>query len=348
MIGKIFENEMISRIAENFVHAPHKIGGTHESDAELIDLGEESPYLLAITTDALVEEVITGLYQEPYLMGWMLAMVNFSDLAAVGADPLGLLISLNFPFSEENSFINHLTKGISDACRKVDSFVLGGDTNFSREVLLSGCGVGLVPKNHKITRIGCGPGDRLYLSYQAGKGNFFGFLKFSGHDHAISDDFFKPIARIKEGKIIRRFATCSMDTSDGVLHTLDQLMRLNHCQFVLDTEWEKILDLKALHVLQAQRIPSWLLLAGFHGEFELCFAVKPEKESEFLDTARKIDWSPVRIGEICSGTGIKFRSNKGLIEIDTAYIRNLSQEASQNPEKYIKELIDYALTLDIQ
>lgn len=347
MTEEIRENEMIGRIVEKFIHAPHKIGKIQETDAELIDLGEESPHILAITTDSLVEEVETGLYQDPYFMGWMLAMINFSDLAAVGAEPLGLLICLNLPFSKEDDFISNLTKGISDACEKVNSFVLGGDTNSCKEVLMSGCGVGLVPKENTITRVGCKPGDKLYLTYPAGKGNFFGFLKFSGQNQAIPDNFFEPIARIKEGKIIRNFASCSMDTSDGVLHTLDQLMRLNDCQFILETEWEKILNHTALHALQAQNIPSWLLLAGVHGEFELCFAVEPERESEFLKAAKKINWVPVFIGKVFEGSGIKFRSQKGLMDVDTAYIRNLSQKANQDPKKYIKELINYALKLDL-
>ena len=49
--------------------------------------------VIAITTDSIVKELKTGLYSDPYTIGWMTVLANASDLAAVGPEPSGILIS---------------------------------------------------------------------------------------------------------------------------------------------------------------------------------------------------------------------------------------------------------------
>lgn len=347
MMDKIFENREIDKIARNFLKAPHKIGKIHEADAEIIDLGVNAENYLAITTDALVEEVRSGLYDDPHFIGWMLAMVNFSDLAAVGADPLGLLLSISYPPNGNEKFITKFARGVSDACQALQTYVLGGDTNQGEDLLLSGCAVGLVPKQSALTRMGAKVNDRLYITYPAGLGNVFAFLKLSQMNFLLPGSFYKPVARIKEGRLIRNYANCCMDTSDGVLHTVDTLMRLNGLQFVLYDNWARIVHPMASRITRLKKIPSWLVLAGIHGEYELVFTVSPEKEQDFLDAAKKVGWTPLMIGEVYEGVGICVKNSDSLISLDTAAIRNLSEQAGSDPQSYVKQLIHMAETSGI-
>jgi len=347
MMKDILENVMIEKITWNFLKAPHKKNDIHEADAELIDFGNGSEKYLAITTDALVEEIESGLYDDPYLIGWMLAMVNFSDLAAVGAEPLGLLVSISYPSNQNEAFMAELTKGISDACQRLNTFVLGGDTNQGKELFLSGCAAGLVPRNSTITRVGVKPKDKLYISGPAGLGSIFAFSRLSKQNFKLPESFYQPVARIAEGKIIREFASCCMDTSDGVIHTIDTLMRLNHCQFIIKDDWNKILHPITLQVCRAQNLPPWLTLAAVHGEFELCFTVNPHNEEKFLQEAAKTGWAPILMGDVTRGKGVSIRTQERIIPIDTALIRNLSETAGADPQSYIKELLGIALKAEI-
>ena len=88
----ILENRMVEKLARAFRRSPAQLNCMNESDAEIISLGS-GDLKLAITTDSVVEEIASGLYNDAYMIGWMAATVNFSDLAAVGASPLGLLIA---------------------------------------------------------------------------------------------------------------------------------------------------------------------------------------------------------------------------------------------------------------
>src|SRR5512141_3471353 len=96
MNGAILENQMIERLARSFRRSPGQVNRLNESDAEIVRLGT-SDTRIAVTTDSIVEEIASGLYDDPRMIGWMAAMANFSDLAAVGATPLGLLVAETLP-----------------------------------------------------------------------------------------------------------------------------------------------------------------------------------------------------------------------------------------------------------
>lgn len=345
MSEQILENSYVDKIVAQFDVPRQRIHATHESDAELIELGKELPYFLAITMDSLCEEIASGLYRQPYLMGWMLATVNFSDLAAVGAQPLGLVISLNLPESVSETQIRELTRGINDACQQSNTFVLGGDTNSAPVTMLSGCAIGTVPRERSINRIGCRPGDRIYLTAPAGLGNAFAVQELLKQPLGID---YRPRARLKEGQIIRQFASACMDTSDGLIHTLDQLMRLNYTQMLIFDQWEKEIHPLASQLARRMGLPRWLMLAGFHGEFELCCTIPAAQESAFLKAAQEINWHPVLLGEVRPGEGMRIRNGHRETSIDSAFIRNLSAIASRDAREYIQNLIQYSQMIQSQ
>jgi thiamine-monophosphate kinase len=342
MMDLILENRRIDLIARNFLRPPHRLNDIHEADAELVDMGDQSEFLLAVTADALIEEVATGLYDDPSFIGWMLATANFSDLAAVGANPLGLLVMISTSPDHDETYLTRLAGGISEACHSLGTFVLGGDTNRGDTLTLSGCAIGLVPKNEILMRTGARPGDKVYLSGPAGLGAVYAFLRLSSRNTSPWNQFFKPTARIKEGRLIRKFASCAMDTSDGLIHTVDTLMRLNGCRFLLETRWEKTLHPAALEICRARHLPPWLALAAVHGEFELCFTIHPDKEKAFLAEAQKSGWLPIAIGEVTEGEGVSLKAAEKLIPLDTASIRNIAADAGADPKAYIESLFKIA------
>ena len=345
MLRDILENRLIDQLTRNYRPAPHRIHQTHEADAEILEIGEAAPFYLAVTIDSLCEEISSVLYRDPYFIGWMLVTVNLSDLAAVGAQPLGLVSSLNLPEDLPDEYLQNLTRGIADATEAANTYLLGGDMNSAPTLMLSACAVGTVPREEVVTRVGCQPGEYVFLSALAGLGNAFALQQFGGDPHPIP---YQPRARIREGTLIRRYASTCMDTSDGVIHTLDQIMRLNHCHITLHSDWEHILHPLAMETCRRSGIPPWLMLAGFHGEFELCYTLPREREAAFREAAKAIGMQPVLLGEIRSGEGLSIQAGKEEIPIDSAYIRNLSRIAGKNPQQYIRELMAYAQTLQLE
>ncbi len=338
------EGSIIERFTRSQSRAPNQINQLHESDAELVDIGAECGELLAITSDSIAEEIASGLYDAPWLMGWMTAMANFSDLAAVGAKPLGLLTAVTLPKDVDSEFVDELGAGIAAACQHSETFVLGGDTNFADNLGLTASAVGMVPRGKQMMRTGCSIGDKLFLSGPAGAGNAFAFMRLMGGQSDTS--FFRPAARIAEGIELREFASCCMDTSDGVLVTLDTLIRLNRCRFVIREEWEQILYPEALKLCQRLELPPWAALAGIHGEYELCFCVKAERERPFLARAETVGWRPILLGEVVERAGIFFERGEKALPLNLDSYRDLSNGVSANPIEYIKALSDCARAME--
>lgn len=318
MIDDVKENKLLGALARGFARSPRQVNALHESDAELVRLpGMDA--LLAVTVDAIEEEIELGLYADPFLIGWMAVTVAVSDLAAVGADPLGVLVVEALPPDLEDTARDQLQQGIEAACTAYDAPVLGGDTNSASPLHVAGVAVGLVPSDAFLTRLGARPGHALCTTGPLGSGSAFAALRRLGRTPSFS---FRPCARLDAGRRLRGRAACCMDTSDGALATIDQLMRLNDVGFRLHgpDDW---LHPAAREVAQQLDVLPWMMLAGLHGEFELLFCLPDDALPALQAAAAEDGWAPLRIGTVIETPRIELDTGDGVLDLDTGAIRDL-------------------------
>jgi hypothetical protein len=83
-------------------------------------------------------------------------------------------------------------------------------------------------------------------------------------------------------------------------------------------------------------------LAAVHGEFEVCFTIRPDRENDFLSAAGAEGWSPVFIGSVDEGLAVSIRRGEGRVPLDTALMRNLAASAGADPQAYIGKLLEIA------
>ena len=152
---------------------------------------------------------------------------------------------------------------------------------------------------------------------------------------------YKPAAQIEISKIISKYASASMDTSDGLISTLDQLMRLNDVGFEITEKCEKIINDEALIYSKKLNIPSWLLLAGQHGEFELVFTIPQNLNQKFLTDAERNGFYPLKLGKVIQPKEVRLKLYSQLIPIDSEFIRNLPSETKGDVNHYLKLLLEY-------
>ncbi len=335
-LNEIKENEIINNLISGYLRSPNQLNKPHESDAEIIQV---KGLKLALTTDSISEEISTGLYDDHWLLGWMIVTVNMSDLAAVGAEPLGILISEIIPGDTNTKNMQQLRKGISDACKRYNTFILGGDTNEGERLILTGTAIGIINNQKILSRIGCKPGELLYSSGKLGAGNAYAVSKLISEQKSFTS--YKPEAKTGLSRIISKYASVCMDTSDGLFSTLDQLMRLNAAGFELTVCINKLIDDDSLKYARNLNIPSWLLLAGQHGEFELIFTVPESSNGAFLKEAEVNLFKPVFIGKVIPERDIRMKIYEKLISIDSAFIRNLPYSSNGNIKLYMEKLLEY-------
>ncbi len=336
---EIFENAGIASWVKHFLHAPHQFNQPHEADAELIELPGDPDHYLAVTTDTLAEEIIMGLYRDPYTMGWVTVMACLSDLAAVGAKPLGLVVSISIESNRDEAFNNSIAQGMEDACRTLGIYILGGDTNLTPTISLTGCAFGLVPKKNVMTRCGFQPGDEVFITGNVGTGNALGMMRLTEIPEDIfPEKLYRPVANIKEGLILKKYVGCCMDTSDGLLTTIDQLMRINGFGFIIECNWEKILAPEVLELCNKTKTPPWFMIAGPHGEFELLFAISAKDKDKTTSQLKSEGINPIRIGRVQKTPVVSLALPSGRkVNIDMALVRNLLQTVEGDLDRYVRE-----------
>ena len=330
-------------MASGYHRHPAQLNSLFGSDAELLRLEECGGNVIALTTDGIVEEIQQGLYSGPFLIGWMTVVASLSDLAAVGARPEGVLLQFNLPPNLEEAFLEGLQKGAEAACRACGAYVLGGDLNTAAQLSTAGTALGVIPSGKVLSRRGCREGNLLYTTAPLGLGTAFAFERvFGGEAPGIT---YQPKPRIKEGQMIRGFASACIDTSDGLIPGLSQLAFVNDIGFEISTSFSEALHPQARQLATQAGLPFWIMAAGPHGDFELLFTIPPELKTEFLEAARPMPWKPLFLGTVVE-EGLVFDPGHGSPARTEAWqIANLFEEAGGQPQAYLESLMAFHQTL---
>lgn len=187
-----------------------------QDDVAVLEIGGTR---LVLTSDTMVEDVHFLTFDPPADIGWKLAAVNLSDLAAKGARPLGCL--LNYALSGDDAWDAAFLEGLGDALSRHAMPLLGGDTvsmprGAPRSYSLTAIGEarGPVP-----VRGGARAGDRLYITGPVGDAG--AGLDLLRADPAAAgplvDAYRRPRPRLAEGTLLAPYVHAMMDVSDGLL-----------------------------------------------------------------------------------------------------------------------------------
>jgi thiamine-monophosphate kinase len=174
-----------------------------------------------VTQDALLEGVHFRLdwisWRE---LGFRAAAVNLSDLAASGAEPEGLVITLAAPPETKLAHVVELYEGLAEA----DVPVLGGDTSAADRLVLSVTALG---RSERVPgRAGALPGDVLVVTGPLGAaGAAFRVQRYS-----------RPPLRLEEGRRLAHTAHAMLDISDGLGRDAGHIAARSGCRLVIDLE----------------------------------------------------------------------------------------------------------------
>jgi thiamine-monophosphate kinase len=339
--AQLVENQFLRTLQDAFPRHPKQINKFLESDAEIVrDLPKPNGFTI-LKTDAILEEIRTGLYKDPFTIGWMAVTATISDIAAVGATPDGILLQFQVPKNSDAEFLKRIYDGINAACSEYGVYVLGGDTNFSTEICVGSTCIGHFEGIWPLSRIGCKEGDLIYTTAKPGAGSLYAFnTLYQGKSLR-----FRPVARLKEGRVISKFATSCIDSSDGFIPALANLAELNAVGFDLDIPVEDLVDNDALAACEYFAIPSWLMFAGPHGDYELVFTIPPEQQWNFLTAAADSGWGPTYTGTVTSSPGLDLLYQGRKLRTDPTAVANLFTESDGDIQIYLQTLLQHHRSL---
>ncbi len=203
------ECEVVRRLA--------KLAGGHPDlrvgigdDAAVVPGGDES-WDWVLTTDPVVEQVHFTADAPAAAIGHKAVGRVLSDLAAMGSEPLWLLVNVGAPATLPWIRLEQVYQGATSLARRFGATIIGGDMTTTPQLELHVFGMGRVPRGTALTRAGARPGDALYVTGALGGSRLGRHLAFE--------------PRVREGAWLRAepWATAMMDVSDGLAADLPRL-----------------------------------------------------------------------------------------------------------------------------
>ena len=251
-------------------------------DCAVIDI-TDAEYLVA-TTDMFHRTTDFPEEMSAWQIGWMSAAGTLSDIAAMGAHPCGLLVSIGLP-DLPPAFVESMIDGMSACARECGTAIIGGDTDSHQELTISGTALGHVRKDQILRRRGAQVGDLVCVTGYLGIAGAGMRALESGRaadDPVAVKKLFEPIPRIAEGISLAesKAVTSMMDNSDGLSISLYQLAEVSGCGFTIHAD-----SLPVLPGLDPDLGlgPDLELTLYSGGDFELLFTVAPERLDDAMD-----------------------------------------------------------------
>ena len=228
-----------------------------------------------------------------------------SDFAAKGVKPQYGIISLNLPKMISRTKINEMAKGFRHASNEFGIRILGGDTNEGKEIVINVSIFGTTDKIVK--RKGAKVGDIIFVTGPFGytaAGLKILLGKKKGIEHFVKKaikSVVNPSPKLDFGVKSKKYFTSSMDSSDGLSTTLNEMANQSKCKFMINNI-PTGKDL--LEFAKSCNIDSNDLV--FHGgeEYEFVFTASKKHRSLIKKNASMLKTPIIEIGYVTKGKGV--------------------------------------------
>lgn len=288
--------------------------------AEMLGVGDDCALfpvpvgqVVAVSTDMLVEGIHFFPDVEPFLLGHKALAVNLSDLAAMGAEPVGCVLGLSLPRVDAN-WLDGFSRGFLELAREYDCPLLGGDTTRGPKVCLSVTVFGAVPAGQALRRDAGRAGDDIWVSGTLGGADLALQMLQGGHTQeawrlpGLRGALERPVPQVALGRQLRGIANAAIDISDGLLQDLGHIL--------IASASAAQLDLQALpaHPGLSGMDDAVVLDAMLGGGdvYELCFTASAAQREQVQSAASAAGVSVTRIGMLLAGEPGTLQDGRGL------------------------------------
>lgn len=261
-VKDIGELELIARLTGGLAQRGDVAVGAGD-DCAVVTMGADTD--LVLTSDPVISGVHFLPNAESELIGRKALGRALSDIAAMGAEPRWALINLVAPPDTPVELIEDIYRGINDLAAEFSVAIAGGDVASGKTLELHLFGVGSLPHGSARLRSGAKAGDIVYVTGELG-----GSL--------ISGKHLNVHPRIREGIMLRDWATAMIDVSDGLASEARHIAQMSGVGICLNEESIPISEV----AVNADDGTTPLNHALCDGEdFELLFTIPESRQQEF-------------------------------------------------------------------
>lgn len=278
-------------------------------------LKTEPNHEIAITSDMLVEGRHFFADANPEWLGWKALAVNLSDLAAMGAQPMGFTLAVALPKADP-AWLEAFSKGLFTIANAYSCPLIGGDTT-AGPLNICITAFGAIPHNKSIKRSGALAGDDIWVSGTVGDARLT--LAALRHEIGLPQNdleiiqarMHQPTPRVELGISLRAIATSAIDLSDGLLGDLKHILERSK----KDAEvWLDQIPKSTTLLKQSKDLQNQFAAAG-GDDYELCFTAPSNKRDVIQKISRdlKLPLTPIGIIKPAqkSSPNIVLKSNGG-------------------------------------
>lgn len=276
---------------------------------------------LVVTNDMLVRTTDVPDIMTPEQVGFKVFTMNVSDVAAMGATPIGFLFSIGVPRDFEMEYLEGISRGIAKASEFYRTPIISADTNEACDLIIDGIALGKTKR--LLTRSGAKIGDLVCVTGDVGRALaglkvYFESLEVGERTRkALYEKLLEPKARVKEGQVLSKYANATIDISDGMSKELHLIAKMSGVKILIDSEKLPIRK-EVFEVADLLGLGPIEIALASGEEFELVFTI-PERH---LD---KLDFDFTVIGRVEKGEGVYLRRNGKLEKMPVLGWEHLSK-----------------------
>jgi thiamine-monophosphate kinase len=245
-------------------------------------------------------------------VGWRAGAAALSDLAAVAAEPLGVLAAVGVPAGRDESFLERLMDGIAAAATSSGAVLWGGDLVRAPHVIVDVTVVGRA--DEPVRRSGAQPGESLWVTGRLGGPRAAVAAWEAGGEPtpAARERFAHPVPRVREAAWLRDHgATAMIDLSDGLVGDAGHLAAASAVGLVIEAERVPV------HAAVTADGPDDALRAALEGgeEYELLVTLPAGFEADGAAAfARQFGLPLTRVGMADQGHGVRLLQHGRSVE----------------------------------
>lgn len=289
LIGEFLTGQSGTSVGADGLDVRLTAGADAKDDCAVYDLS--SPMSLVVGSDYIRGPKFV-LYEMGLLsgfdIGYYLAVANVSDIAAMGATPIGVLSVVRYPHEVDDAEFQEVIAGIHQGCTDCGTLNVGGDIGNAERIILSATAFGVCKPGSALMRSGARPGDLLCVTGPCG---LLGaavayFPRRDTFEKGLSDEverrlldgWKRPRARVAEGRILgtKAYATACQDTSDGLKATIEQIMHASDVGFRVVEEDVPVEPAVGM-VADLMGVESLALSMSASSDFQLAFTLEAGK-----------------------------------------------------------------------
>jgi thiamine-monophosphate kinase len=261
---------------------------------------------LATTTDTLISGVHFLADTPAHAIAQKAVAVNLSDVAAMGAQPAWLSLSLSLPAYDEQ-WLEEFSRGLQEITQYYSIQLIGGDT-VQGPLAITITAQGFVPAEQALTRANAKPGDFVYVTGSLGDAGLgldilLNKVKVdeAAHEEYLLKRLHYPTPRLLAGTSLRRIASSCIDISDGLVSDLRHILKASACGACIHLDKLPLSSALSDSVDRGTAL-KYALSAG--DDYELLFTVGHEQKGNLDIALANVNIVATCIGQL-NGVGEK-------------------------------------------